>query len=488
MSVSTNYSLSQGIEELVDMYMVEKEEPLENYETQKKEAQNVVNVYTDLKSKLTELRTEAKTFLEVGEDAVLSSKAIESSDESVITASVDSNAEEGVLQIKVNHLADRDYVISNKFSNGTSKTIAEMYNGKTETFEIGLGDGELVEISIDFKDKTETNESVLNRIASAIRDSGLDISSYTLKDSASSVRLTISSEESGSENKIVFGKGSDLLVDLGIMKNKGSTERKLASGDEGGYLKADEADLDAEFTFNGITITRGSNEVDDLIEGVSFTLRAVQEESDAPVSLTITRNEETITEQIQTFIDTYNSAITYLNDKSAVDTTTYTRGALTGNSTYLQLKINLRTIIASDVDGIESGQLMNLRELGIEINSDGTLEIEDMDALEDAIENNGDEVEAMFNSENGLAKQFDSVLEKYVQTGGIIDDSKKAINRKIDAIEDRIEAFEKRLEVERETLRNKFIELQKALSSLSSQQSIIDQSTSILSLYESSYY
>jgi len=483
MNISSLTSLSQSgsnINELVETFMEDKRKPVEDLKNQKSNASKEKNIYLDLKSKLKELRQEAKTFKEVGEEAVLTSKSVESSDTSTIQATVDSTAEEGIISIKVNRLADRDFVVSDKFANSSSNSIAEKLKNTTQTFSIGIGDGEQAEISITFDDENETNESVLGRIASEIKNSGLDISAYTITDTSSSVRLTISSESSGSDNRVVFGTGSDLLKELGIVKSKNSSERLQASGDDGGFLKADTSDLDAQFTFNGVNVTRGSNTVTDLVDGLSLSLLSVQEESEAPVTLTISRNEETIKNQITSFIEKYNNAVKYLNEKSKVDTTTYTRGALAGNATYTILKLNLRNIVISSVEGLEEENINRLSEIGISYNRDGTLSITDEDELEEAINTKGEQVEDLFNSENGIAQKFDTVLERYVQTGGTIDDSKRMVENRIESIENRISSYEKRLEREEESLRKKFVELQKSLSMLSSQQRMIQNSMNIL--------
>ena len=268
---------------------------------------------------------------------------------------------------------------------------------------------------------------------------------------------------------------------LGVVKNKGSSERQLASGDDGGYLKLDSADLDAEFTLNGILVTRSSNDVDDALEGLSFTLMATQSEAEAPVTLTISRNQSSIKEQIENFVNSYNESMKYLNEKSKVDTTTYTRGALTGNATYMGLKLDLRSMVVSSVEGIEDGNIKTLREIGISINRDGTLTIEDEDDLEDAITTRGDEIEDLFNSDYGIAKQMDNFLDRFVKTGGSIDDSANIMQRRIESIDRRIADYEERLEKEEESIRAKYVELQQALTLLNNQQSIINQSLSYMS-------
>ena len=84
----------------------------------------------------------------------------------------------------------------------------------------------------------------------------------------------------------------------------------------------------------------------------------------------------------------------------------------------------------------------------------------------------------MFSSSNGIAKKTETILERYVKLGGVIDNKEKGLNNKIDYLKARIKSYEERLAIRETMLRQQFAGLQRSLSALTSQQSILSRISS----------
>jgi len=262
--------------------------------------------------------------------------------------------------------------------------------------------------------------------------------------------------------------------------------RKSAEGTSGGYIESDISNLNAIFTLSGIQIESNSNEITDVLTGVTLTLKKAQSEDDQPETLVITQDEETVKEQIQAFIKDYNDVIKYLNENTSVNPTTYKRGIFTGDFTIRQLKIDLRAIVSGNVSTVESGNPANLTEIGISIDRSGLLSLEDEDEFSEALEEGTSAITDLFDSAQGIAVRIEDKLEGFVTVGGTIDDARSASSLKVRNIKKRESSMETRLRMKETNLRRKFAELQRTLSGLTSQRVLLGK-FGLESTYEFGY-
>jgi len=475
----SGYSTQPSIDILIESLLQQERKPITALESRKSTLNSRLSVYNELKTKLKTLKDLVYDFGSITSSSKLDSKVGVSSDASIFTAEVTSDAEVGVHSLFVSQLAKRDTVISMQIdpddTSGASK-----YNGTTQEFSITVGDDSTVTISLDFTDPNETNESILNRIATVINNSSAEVTASVIENAVDSVKLSIVSNEAGSINQLVFEDlgSSDLLNTLEIVHKKG---RVAATDTGGGYIEKDVDKLNAIIELNGIQITKYKNEIDDVLEGVTLKLLKSQEEGEAPETLTISQDKVNVKEEIESFIEAYNEVIKYLNDKTGVNASQNFRGELAGNFAFLNLKLDLRTIASSYISGLEEGNPNSLTNIGITIEKDGTLKLDDEDKFNQAIEKGTSVIPDIFNSENGIGTLINETLEDFVSVGGKIDGTKKSIKRQISSIDTRIESYNTRIYIRELALRRELADMQKMLSALNSQQ-IMLQNSGILNL------
>ncbi|MFC1556759.1 flagellar filament capping protein FliD [candidate division KSB1 bacterium] len=468
----SSLSSQSSIEELVSRFSKREQLPITALQEKKTSLTRKSAVLVDLKSNLNTLRTRAKGFTSIGAEAKLAKKSAVSSNESLFTVSADATAARGVNTISISRIARNDVGISSQFDSSDFSLAGALSGTHQFTVQVGSNTAQTISVTISAGD---TDETVLENIASAINTYVEDATAKVITSSRSKVRLSIVSDESGSENEISLTAvgGSEILEELGFV-DKNSTDRREFKTTKGGFVTEDTEDLDAVFEINGIEITSSSNSVTDVLEGVTINLRKAQDAGESAETFTIAPDIEDIKSQVEGFIEDYNSALQYLTEKLSVDTTTNERGVLAGNFTFTRLRLQLRQIVSSPVEDISEGNPELITQVGIEINADGSLSL-DEDEFEEAALENPTGVTDLFTSTIGVASQLTGIIEQYTLAGAVIDKNISSVNRQTETAEKQISGFESRLKIQEESLRRKFTELERMLQSLNSQQTLLNR-------------
>lgn len=128
--------------------------------------QRISDGYSTLDSKLESLKDLLEDLKETGSSSIFANKATSTTDSKFVTATATSSAITSNYNFRINQLARNDIAISSDLDSDTANAITG-----THTFQIKTGDGEggefVSNISVEF-DEDETNETVLEKIATAI--------------------------------------------------------------------------------------------------------------------------------------------------------------------------------------------------------------------------------------------------------------------------------------------------------------------------------
>ncbi|MFP4363930.1 MAG: flagellar filament capping protein FliD [Spirochaetia bacterium] len=247
---------------------------------------------------------------------------------------------------------------------------------------------------------------------------------------------------------------------------------------------------DAIVEMNGIEIVRDSNEIDDIIPGVTLNLRRASEE---PVDLSIEPDRETIKDSIITFVGYYNQAMTKINiltrdDEAIVNEIDYMSneemesameqlGLMQGDITLNQLRSQLQRITMNSYPTRAGQEVTMLAQIGISTNASGGntggdinasrlrgyLEISE-DQLDEALQSNLFAIKDLFGYDtdgdvlidNGIAHQLDAHLQPYVQSGGIIATRIQGLESRTERENDDIEDYNRHLDRYEQRLRREF--------------------------------
>lgn len=436
-----------------------------------------------LKAKLNTVDTRIESFTTTTSDSVLGVKKAVSSDEKIFTAEATSSASTGINTIFVTSTARKDTAISKQF-NRTGTDLASKFDGQFLTFKIKVGDDSAKTLSFSVSEG-ESNISILRSIRDAINSSSVDISASVINDSPTTARLTLVAEESGEDNSFTLQdtNGIRVLKELGFIQS--NDQRRLASGTDGGYITPDTENLNAAFTLNGIPITNNSNTITDVLSGVTINLVSAQQTGESAETLTIGLDDNSTKEQVEGFIEDYNDLMEFLTESTSINPTTKERGELSGVYTYRNLRINLRTTVGSRVTSVDTGNPSTLRDIGISIDRSGNLELSDEDKFTEALEDDADAILDLFTSSRGIATRMEALITPFRTTGGIIDDNRSSTNLLTQKVSKRESNINSRLQIRENTLRRQFSDLQKSLSRLNSQQTILNRISNIFSSFTS---
>lgn len=133
-----------------------------------------------------------------------------------------------------------------------------------------------------------------------------------------------------------------------------------------GFATPSQTARDAEFQLDGVTITRDSNTVTDLVDGVTFTLKQPYADT-APVTVSVQPDLEIVTNAINALADVYNELRVFAANQSAVgeDGLPLETSVLANNATLRGIVTSVTNEITSMVTGLAEGASRTLTEIGI---------------------------------------------------------------------------------------------------------------------------
>ncbi len=281
--------------------------------------------------------------------------------------------------------------------------------------------------------------------------------------STNNSKLSLQAVESGYDNRLQITDTNSILGNLGITSSILTNHTQNASDTDAGFIydatSSTVNELNAKLTFNGINIQRNSNTVDDLVSGVTFSLKAIMEASDPDVSVNVDNDVSGVKSKIQSFIDKFNDAYSYL--KSNYYSGESGRGLFVGDPSASSLISTLQRSVTGQVSGIASDKLNRLNQIGISFDPSTGLSISDSSTLESNIKEKADEVAAIFNSTNGIATSLYDTLDNYLGSSGSIARITESYDNNVSYYTDKITAMNERIDKSASILRKKYEELQR---------------------------
>jgi flagellar hook-associated protein 2 len=185
---------------------------------------------------------------------------------------------------------------------------------------------------------------------------------------------------------------------------------------------------DSTLFLDGVEVQRSTNQVSDVIDGVTLNLLSLTGNQSAVV--TIARDTAPIKEKIRAIVDNYNDLQSILD--AAFDRESKVEnlgGSLVGDSSVRALRDQMRRIMLPDgaTMGSGSAQLSNLRQLGLMIDTDGKMKFASLKTSAspgESLINMGDEAVL----DRALAQRFDEVANLFAGPGGLAKDMSDRIS------------------------------------------------------------
>ena len=186
---------------------------------------------------------------------------------------------------------------------------------------------------------------------------------------------------------------------------------------------------DALLTYNGVSVARSTNEIDDLIPGVNLSVRATTSEA----TLQVSQDTAPVKEKVKTLVEAYNQMISdfaILTGEPSDDKEDVFSGALRGDSTVRQVLARIRAEFFGTSD-TGSDSVNSLRNLGITVDKSGVLSLNETE-LDEALSERFDEVALALGGrksvqedgqaviKRGLAVELGATLRDLMSTQGLV--------------------------------------------------------------------
>lgn len=184
---------------------------------------------------------------------------------------------------------------------------------------------------------------------------------------------------------------------------------------------------DSIINFEGLNITRGSNNINDVIDGATINLVGTTSSS---VRLNITNDKSTLKTNLQAMVDTYNGLNNLLNTAASTTSEEDLGGALADDTSMVRfLKDQVRTSIFAE-SSTKSGNINAMRDLGISVNKTGTMtftaatyDAAVLASYDDIVTmlTAGTSNESLFTTSNkGLSQDIATALSNFTDIDGIV--------------------------------------------------------------------
>lgn len=302
-----------------------------------------------------------------------------------------------------------------------------------------------------------TNNS-LDGLASAINSSGGGVTASIIADQGGH-RLILKGP-SGAAN--AFTLAADAGADPGLTA--------FAYGAGGGMTLGQSA-ANADFTIDGVAFSRASNTVDDVVPGVSLTLKKAA--PGQPVDIGASRPLDMIKQTVGDFVSVYNQLKKSLS----------TAAGQSGSTTSLrELERELSGLIGTVISSHPT--INKLTDIGVSTTKDGLLALDET-KLAQVMAADAGAVEALFNprrdggrteaSDPGIAFVLDSIRDKAIATDGVIDRVTKSLNSRKETLADQLENIETREDAYRARLEKQYGSLDAKLAAFKATQSYLEQ-------------
>jgi len=262
-----------------------------------------------------------------------------------LSMTVAAGAATGDHTLQIGRLATAEKVIGAAQS---SQTAALGYSG---TFSIGLSGGSTSDVTI-------TSGMSLQDVADAInaQSTKTNVGASIVQVSSGSYQLVLTGAKDGADISYTSTSGDDILNKLGVTDGSGAFSKVLQVAQS------------ALFTLDGIAMTRNTNDISDVLGGITFSLLQATP-SGATININIGPDTTRISSAVQALVTNYNAYRDAVIAQQATnaDGTAASGAVLFGDGTMREITNKLEAVLSGTVGGL------TMSDLGLSFNEKNEL-------------------------------------------------------------------------------------------------------------------
>lgn len=379
------------VKSIVSQLMAAERQPLTKLDKTEASYQAKLTAYGSLKGAMSSFQSAVSGMSNV---SMFKTFKATPADSSILTATTSSIASAGTYSISVTNLAQSQKLAAV----GQASTTAPIGSGAstTLTFDFGtisggvLAGGTYTGASFTSNGagaKTVTIDSSNNSltgIKTAINNAKIGVTATIVNDGgASPYRLVLSSDSMGKSGSLKIGVSGDASLSTLLAHDP--------SNNTGQMLSETVTAQNADFSVNGVTVSKSSNVVNDVVQGVTLNLLKV---TTSATTLTVARDTSAVTTAVNGFAKAYNELSKTLSDLSGYDAVSKKGGPLLGDSAVRSIQSQIRGVIGASIAGL-TGAYKRLGDIGLSLQKNGTMTV-DATKLQAAMDAAPDDIGMLF--------------------------------------------------------------------------------------------
>lgn len=375
----------------------------------------------------------------------------------IISVTPTSEISTGSFNIAVKQLAQGSRAVSSDGAFTSADSVVSA-SGGTLSFAAGADNS---------FDLTVTAGMTLSELRDAINDSdtnfGVTANIVNTGDPAVGSKLVLTSNVSGAGNDLVITSDT---AELDAIETYDATTNP--SG--GMQIAAADAAQDAVITVDGLEVRNDTNTFKDAVQDMTIKALALSDGNDTDgydaAKLNVEYDRESVSKMVDELVANYNNLIGNIGFQTRIGK------PLNGDASMRTLSDQLVSTLSTPLTG--AGPFESIFDIGLGVDKKGYLEKSSLvRSLNEAMDENFDDIGTAFAGENGIAKKLEDLLGNYVDSSGILKQRETSLNGQLDELEDDIANHEYRMESIEQSLRKKYAGLDVLIAQMQQTQSYL---------------
>lgn len=398
------------IQSIVSQLMDVERQPLQRLQIKQFTLESQISAYGQLSSSLSNFQAAME---KLGSVSALKLFNGTSSNPDVVDVTTSDSPDLGSFGVEVVRLAEQHKMATMEILD--TDTIGGRRSDDALNIQVGSDPANTITVDL-------STAKTLAEIRTAINDdtNNPGVTATVLNGDNNNQKLILTADDSGAENELTISTSGRVRPrDFGFQ----------TLNDIGGDISL----LDAEINVDGYNITRPSNEVSDVISGV--TLNLVSADPGNTHTVEIGQDIEAVQAAVKSFADAFNDLRAQIKNLR--------NGELGVENSLLSVERQIFSVLNSSVTG---GAYNVLSEIGLTMQKDGTMSL-DSTELEAALRADLDGVAELFGADGqGFANRLATLADGWLSSDGLIDSRQDGLKARVDDLVDRQIAIERNLE------------------------------------------
>ncbi|SEL45791.1 flagellar hook-associated protein 2 [Roseateles sp. YR242] len=440
---STGVGSGLDVDSIVSKLVALEKQPAVDLQDRTSTIKTQISAYGKIQSAMSAMRDAAS---KLTTPTTWSALTATSSDSSMATVTAGSGSGAGSYALSVTQLAAAQSI--------SSKAMASTDTVGAGTMTIELGQWGGTEASPTFTSQngktpisiTVSATDTLASVRDKINASGAGVLASVVTDATGS-RLVIRSQDTGEAN------GFRVTTADADGTNGDASGLSALAYDPTASIKSmtqNAAAQNAKLTINNMEISSATNTIENAVDGLSVN---ILKKGDSTV--TVGQDKDAVKKSINDFVTAYNTLMNLMRDNTKYDDSNKTAGTLQGDSTAVNLQMQLRNITSTG--STLGGAYARLSDLGLNIGTAGTITVDDT-KLTSALGHISDLKQLFMGTDstnaanNGIATRWRAFADQVTGMDGSITSRTAGLqsrvtanDKRVDELNDRAASYEKRI-------------------------------------------